>query len=175
MTVLADTPDPAGWPNGRRPKDDVTDIAIRVVGGNNYIAARAGDGVNFLAGAPGVVGTDITANGIATSDPRWQKGLRYLLSTQDDQGVWHVRTRMTSPAPVSPPSSDDAFGGLSAKKFWPTTPASAAADSPFAGGLRGSHIVSVTSVGTLGGAPGSAATLDPHKAQDVLLVVEYGL
>ena len=46
MTVLADTPDPAGWPNGRRPKDDVTDIAIRVVGGPNYIAARASDGVN---------------------------------------------------------------------------------------------------------------------------------
>ncbi len=46
MTVLADTPDPAGWPNGRRPKDDVTDIAIRVVGGPNYIGARAADGVN---------------------------------------------------------------------------------------------------------------------------------
>jgi hypothetical protein len=46
MTVLADTPDPAGWPNGRRPKDDVTDIAVRVVGGANYIGARIGDGVN---------------------------------------------------------------------------------------------------------------------------------
>jgi hypothetical protein len=46
MTVLADTPDPAGWPNGRRPKDDVTDIAVRVVGGANYIGARVGDGVN---------------------------------------------------------------------------------------------------------------------------------
>ena len=40
------TPDPAAWPNGRRPKDDVTDLATRVVGGPNYIAARAGDGVN---------------------------------------------------------------------------------------------------------------------------------
>jgi hypothetical protein len=46
MTVLASPPDPAGWPNGRRPKDDVTDIAVRVVGGANYINARAGDGVN---------------------------------------------------------------------------------------------------------------------------------
>jgi Domain of unknown function (DUF4331) len=46
MTVLASPADPAGWPNGRRPKDDVTDIAIRVVGGANYIAARAADGVN---------------------------------------------------------------------------------------------------------------------------------
>jgi hypothetical protein len=43
---LATPPDPAAWPNGRRPKDDVTDIAIRVVGGPNYIQARAADGVN---------------------------------------------------------------------------------------------------------------------------------
>lgn len=61
--------DPAGWPNGRRPNDDVTDIAIRVVGGKNYIANHVGDGVNFLAGAPGVVGVDITANGIAKNFP----------------------------------------------------------------------------------------------------------
>ena len=47
------TSDKAGWPNGRRPNDDVTDIAVRVVGGVNYIGARVGDGVNFLAGAPG--------------------------------------------------------------------------------------------------------------------------
>jgi Domain of unknown function (DUF4331) len=44
MSILAG--DPAGWPNGRRPKDDVVDIAVRVVGGPNYIGARAGDGVN---------------------------------------------------------------------------------------------------------------------------------
>jgi len=59
--------DKAGWPNGRRPNDDVTDIAIRVVGGTNYINARAGDGVNFLAGAP--VSQPITANGIAKNFP----------------------------------------------------------------------------------------------------------
>jgi hypothetical protein len=46
MTVLAAPADPAGWPNGRRPRDDVLDIAVRVVGGSNYVAARAGDGVN---------------------------------------------------------------------------------------------------------------------------------
>ena len=39
-------PDPFGFPNGRRPKDDVTDIATRVVGGPNYLFARAGDGIN---------------------------------------------------------------------------------------------------------------------------------
>lgn len=42
LTVLAG--DNAGWPNGRRPIDDVTDVAIRVVGGINY--ANAGDNVN---------------------------------------------------------------------------------------------------------------------------------
>jgi hypothetical protein len=44
LTVLAG--DNAGWPNGRRPIDDVTDVATRVVGGPNYIAGKAGDGVN---------------------------------------------------------------------------------------------------------------------------------
>jgi Domain of unknown function (DUF4331) len=74
--------DPAGWPNGRRPNDDVTDIAIRVVGGQLYIDNRASDGVNFLAGAPGagmsdgpgygaVLGNrlDVTANGIVKEFP----------------------------------------------------------------------------------------------------------
>jgi hypothetical protein len=40
------TPDKAAWPNGRRPVDDVTDVAIRVVGGANYTKAMAGDGIN---------------------------------------------------------------------------------------------------------------------------------
>jgi hypothetical protein len=44
LTVLGG--DNTGWPNGRRPIDDVTDIAVQVVGGPNYIAANAGDGVN---------------------------------------------------------------------------------------------------------------------------------
>ena len=46
MGILAAAPDLTAWPNGRRPKDDVTDIAIRVVGGPTYITARASDGVN---------------------------------------------------------------------------------------------------------------------------------
>ncbi|HEY3181823.1 MAG TPA: DUF4331 domain-containing protein [Gaiellaceae bacterium] len=43
LTVLAG--DNAGWPNGRRPIDDVTDIAVKVVGGPNF--AGAGDGVTL--------------------------------------------------------------------------------------------------------------------------------
>jgi hypothetical protein len=61
--------DPAGWPNGRRPNDDVTDIAIRVVGGADFIKLRAGDGVNFLDGAPGAGGPSVTATGIARRFP----------------------------------------------------------------------------------------------------------
>jgi hypothetical protein len=82
--------DPAGWPNGRRPNDDVTDIAIRVVGGLNYIANKAGDGVNFLAGAPGVVGTDITANGIARNFP-------FLPTPYDSRNRRHVDCGETGP------------------------------------------------------------------------------
>jgi len=37
LTVLGG--DSAGWPNGRRPIDDVTDVAIRVIGGTNYLSA----------------------------------------------------------------------------------------------------------------------------------------
>ena len=44
LTILAG--DNAGWPNGRRPRDDVTDVALRVVGGPNYLNGHAGDGVN---------------------------------------------------------------------------------------------------------------------------------
>jgi hypothetical protein len=44
LTVLAG--DNAGWPNGRRPLDDVTDIAVRVIGGTNYLAASDNANVN---------------------------------------------------------------------------------------------------------------------------------
>lgn len=37
--------DPAAWPNGRRPKDDVTDIAAKAVGGPNYVPLATIDGV----------------------------------------------------------------------------------------------------------------------------------
>lgn len=98
LTVLAHnangepTPDPAGFPNGRRPNDDVTDIALRVVAGvlagdpccTGFPHNRLGDGVNLLADAPGAgtndgvnYGTppfanhrlDVTLNGIAKEFP----------------------------------------------------------------------------------------------------------
>jgi hypothetical protein len=80
LTVLAhdaagiQTPDPAGWPNGRRPGDDVTDIAIRVVAGvlvpgptAGFPHTRLGDGVNFSEVLPGT--PNVTPNGISTTFP----------------------------------------------------------------------------------------------------------
>jgi hypothetical protein len=43
----APTPDPAGFPNGRRPDDDVTDIVVRAAGGANFINNFVGDGVGI--------------------------------------------------------------------------------------------------------------------------------
>ena len=44
LTALAG--DTAGWPNGRRPIDDVTDVAVKVIGGANYIALPSIDSVD---------------------------------------------------------------------------------------------------------------------------------
>jgi hypothetical protein len=47
-------PDAAGWPNGRRPNDDVTDVAIRAVAGALLGPVPClGDGVNFNRVRPG--------------------------------------------------------------------------------------------------------------------------
>ena len=61
-------PDKAGFPNGRRPNDDTTDVVLRVVAGilTNPSVPNLGDGVNFNIGS---VGGSKTANGIATSFP----------------------------------------------------------------------------------------------------------
>ncbi|MGH8585676.1 MAG: DUF4331 domain-containing protein [Gammaproteobacteria bacterium] len=41
------TPDPAGFPNGRRPDDDVTDIVVRAAGGAAFFQNFVGDGVGI--------------------------------------------------------------------------------------------------------------------------------
>jgi hypothetical protein len=63
--------DNAGFPNGRRPNDDVTDIALRVVAGilvadEPASFPRLGDGVNYNVGAQSSL---VTANGIYTVFP----------------------------------------------------------------------------------------------------------
>ena len=40
--------------------------------------------------------------GLPIADRAWQKGARFLISTQAKDGTWRVRTRMLSPAEVSP-------------------------------------------------------------------------
>ncbi len=60
--------DAAGFPNGRRPNDDVTDIVLRVVAGAllSTSVPKLGDGVNFNIGAPG---SNVTDNGIYREFP----------------------------------------------------------------------------------------------------------
>ena len=63
------TPDKAGFPNGRRPNDDVVDIVLRVAAGiltNPSSVPNLGDGVNFNVGA---LGSNVTSNGISTAFP----------------------------------------------------------------------------------------------------------
>jgi hypothetical protein len=74
--------DNAGWPNGRRPNDDVTDVALRVVAGfllNPAGTPRLGDGVNFNIGAPG----SNVVNGIYTIFP-------YLPTPHDRRDRRHI-------------------------------------------------------------------------------------
>jgi ankyrin repeat protein len=40
--------------------------------------------------------------GVAAADAAWSRGLKFLMSTQAPDGTWRVRTRMISPAEVSP-------------------------------------------------------------------------
>lgn len=73
--------DAAGFPNGRRPNDDVTDIALRVVAGALLgPVPNLGDGVNFNIGAPG---SNLTANGIYTVFP-------FLPTPHDGRNRQHI-------------------------------------------------------------------------------------
>ena len=80
--------DPAGFPNGRRPFDDVTDIALRVVVGGVLVAGfnkapnnRLGDGVNTN-----------DAPRVATS-PSWRQ--RWTAATA---ATWILASRAARPA-----------------------------------------------------------------------------
>jgi len=65
----ASIPDAAGWPNGRRPNDDVTDIALRVVAGALLGPVPClGDGVNVNRVRPGTPNV-AQGNNVATAFP----------------------------------------------------------------------------------------------------------
>ena len=63
------------------------------------------------------------AGGIATADPAYRNGLRFLLAKQSDDGSWHVRTRST---PIQTyyesgyPHGEDQFISITAAG-WATT------------------------------------------------------
>jgi N-acyl-D-amino-acid deacylase len=67
-------------------------------GGWNSIEDRASDA--YSTGEALVALAD--AAKIPTSDPAWQRGIEFLLRTQQRDGSWHVATRLHPPAPLSP-------------------------------------------------------------------------
>jgi N-acyl-D-amino-acid deacylase len=46
---------------------------------------------------------------LTPEDPRYQKGLQYLLNTQQPDGTWHVTTRLHTPLNISPPYMETGF------------------------------------------------------------------
>ena len=84
--------DAAGFPNGRRPNDDVTDIVLRVAAGALLGPVPAlGDGVNFNIGAPG---PNVTANGIYTQFP-------FLPTPHDGRNRRHIDCDEADAAPCN--------------------------------------------------------------------------
>ena len=67
LTALAG--DGAGWPNGRRPIDDVTDVAVRVIGGTNYLSA---------------------SDAVQTNDKALPDAFPFLASPWDGRGRFHI-------------------------------------------------------------------------------------
>jgi ankyrin repeat protein len=47
--------------------------------------------------------------GVSANDKAWQKGIQFLRSSQARDGTWHVRSRMLSPADISPPYFSTGF------------------------------------------------------------------
>lgn len=46
---------------------------------------------------------------IQTSDPAYQRGVQFLLKTQQPDGSWQIKSRLHPPAPVSPPYVNTEF------------------------------------------------------------------
>ena len=75
----------------------MTDIAVRVVGGANYIGARVGDGVNFLAGAPGAGLPQGPGNLLGTNARGIAKEFPFLPTPYDGKNRRHVDCNETGP------------------------------------------------------------------------------
>jgi ankyrin repeat protein len=76
---------------------------------------RPGGGWSQLSGYPqdaystGEALYALHESGVAATDAAWRKGIAFLVTTQAADGTWHVRTRMLSPAEVSPPYFSTGF------------------------------------------------------------------
>jgi ankyrin repeat protein len=46
---------------------------------------------------------------LATTDPAYRQGIRFLLQNQERDGSWQIKSRLHPPAPVSPPYVDTEF------------------------------------------------------------------
>jgi hypothetical protein len=69
--------DLAGWPNGRRPNDDVTDIAVQAAGGQKYLA---GTGQPVPAGV---------GDGVSVNDKPLSTGFPFLAAPHDGRQRMH--------------------------------------------------------------------------------------
>jgi ankyrin repeat protein len=49
------------------------------------------------------------SGGVATTDPKWQGGVEFLLRTQAADGSWHVPSRLHDPARLSPPYFESGY------------------------------------------------------------------
>jgi len=76
-------------------------------GGWNSLAGRASEA--YSTGQALVALAD--AGGVSTSDPAWQRGIRFLVNTQKPDGSWRVSSRLHPPAPVSPPYFESGYPG----------------------------------------------------------------
>lgn len=77
----------------------------RADGGWNSVAGRESDAYST---AQALVALH-DGGSVAIIDPTYQRGLDFLLRTQDAAGTWHVASRLHPPAPVSPPYFDAGY------------------------------------------------------------------
>ncbi len=119
----------------------------------------------------------LTASGMPASAPQWQRGARFLLSSQAPDGSWHVRSRLVSPADVSPPYFHTGFPYGDKDEFlsyagscWavmalvsslPETPATSAS-------TRGPDKARATSVSPRGLDKAGATSVSPRGSDNVL-------
>jgi N-acyl-D-amino-acid deacylase len=74
-------------------------------GGWNSLDGRASEA--YSTGQALVVLHD--AAGVSTETALWQRGLHFLLDTEQPDGSWHVVSRLHPPAPVSPPYFESGY------------------------------------------------------------------